>query len=160
MIAYKTIFNETLAAATDKNILYEDLIDALKKKLAKHQELETTYYGKYPFGNCFKEGVKQLTEWIQIRDLKKLFNTFTEYQDSAKELFDRTKGMEDFASKALSQIGEIQRFVRDNNENFKLLSADVKEKVKKINHFLTLEDPRNEFRHVRKAHEEVKKALD
>tara|TARA_B110000238_G_scaffold108959_1_gene118599 strand:- start:1922 stop:5425 length:3504 start_codon:yes stop_codon:yes gene_type:complete len=160
VIAYKTIFNETLAAATDKNILYEDLIDALNKKLEKHQDLETAYFGKYPFGSCFKEGFNQLTEWIQVRDLKKLFITFTEYQESAKELFDRTKGMEDFASRALSQIGEIQRFVRDNNENFKLLSADVKEKVKKINLFLTLEDPRNEFRHVRKAYDEVGKALD
>ena len=49
VIAYKTIFNETLAAATDKNILYEDLIAALKKKLAKHQELRNYLLWKVPF---------------------------------------------------------------------------------------------------------------
>ena len=160
VIAYKTIFNEALAAASDKNILYEDLIAALNKKLVKHQGLETTYFGKYPFGNCFKEGVKQLAEWIQIRDLKKLFNTFTEYQDIAKELFDRTKGMEDFAARSLNDVIEIHGFMRDNNENFKTLTAEPLEKVKSINAFLALEDPRREFRHVKKVYDEVKKALN
>ena len=35
VIAYKTIFNETLAAATDKNILYEDLDCCLEEKISK-----------------------------------------------------------------------------------------------------------------------------
>ena len=158
--AYKAVFNESLHNATDKNILFEDLIAALKSKLTKHQELERAYYGKYPFGNCFQKGVKQLTDWVQTRDLKKLFTYFIEDQDASKELFDLTKGMEDFAAKALNDVREIQVFMRDNNENFKTLSLDVLEKVKSINAFLDLEDPRREFRHVKKAYDEVKKALN
>jgi hypothetical protein len=158
--AYKAIFNETLPAATDKNILFEDLVSALQKKLSKHQELETAYYGKYPFGNCFKKAVKQLNEWVQTRDLKKLFTYFTDAQDTSKELFDLTKGMEDFAARSLNDVIDIQGFMRDNNDNFKTLPADALEKVKSINSFLALEDPRREFRHVKKAYDEVKKALN
>lgn len=158
--AYQTVFNESLKKATDKNILYEDLIDALERKLTKQQNLEKTYYGKYPFGNCFQKSVKQLSDWIQTRDLKKLFNRFIEEQDTSKELFDLTKGIEDFASKALNEVQEIKAFVRDNNDNFKMLSADVLDKVNMINDFLKLEDPRKEFRHVRKAYDEVKRALN
>lgn len=158
--AYKAIFNESLNKATDKNILYEDLIAALERKLQDQQSLEKTYYGKYPFGNCFQESAKQLLDWTQTRDLKKLFNRFVEDQDASKELFDLTKGIEDFAARALKDIQEITRFMRDNNENFKMLSADVLEKVKKINDFLKQEDPRKEFRHVKKAYDEVKQALN
>lgn len=159
--AYKHIFNETLSGATDKNVLYENLIAALTKKLEKHQNLEQSYYGKYPFGNCFRDGVKQLTDWVQTRDLKKLFEGFIEEQETSKSLFDLTKGMEDFANRAFKDLIEIKTFMRDNNDNFKMLSdAEVLEKVRRINEFLTLEDPRREFRHIKKAYDEVKKALN
>ncbi|RXP53134.1 BREX system P-loop protein BrxC [Lutibacter sp. HS1-25] len=157
--AYKNIFNEALNPATDKNILFEDLIAALTKKLTTHQELEKNYYGKYPFGNCFQAATKVLTTWIQTRDLKKLFSNFIEEQEVSKILFDTTKGMDDFIQKAFAQINEIKSFVRENNENFKMLSPENLEKVKKINDFLILEDPRKEFRHSMKAYEEVKLAL-
>ncbi len=158
--AYKAIFNESLPPATDKNILFEDLIAALSRKLTKHQELETTYYGKYNFGNCFQKGVKQLTDWVQTRDLKKLFTYFIEDQEASKELFDLTKGMEDFAARSLKDVIEIHAFMRDNNDNFKTLPKETLEKVKSINAFLDLEDPRREFRHIKKAYDEVKKALN
>lgn len=158
--AYKHIFNESIPTASDKNILYDNLIDALTRKLKKHQDLEQAYYGKYPFGNCFQEGANQLSEWVQIRDLKKLFDRFVEEQEASKKLFDLTKGMEDFANRALKDFTEIKSFMRDNNDNFKMLSdADVLEKVKNINAFLDLEDPRNQFRHIKKAYDEIKKAL-
>lgn len=160
VIAYKNIFNESIKSATNKNILYEDIIDALERKLGKQQSLETTYYGKYPFGNCFQESVKQLGDWIQTRDLKKLFSRFIENQETSKELFDLSIGIEDFAARNLRDIQEIILFMRDNNDNFKMLSEEVIEKVKKINDFLTLEDPRKEFRHIKKANDEVKQALN
>lgn len=159
VLAYKNVFNESVNSATDKNMLYEDLVAALSKELIKHQGLETAIYGKYPFGNCFQQSVKQLTAWIQTRDLKKLFDNFIEGQEASKTLFDLTKGIEDFANKFLQDISEIKTFVRDNNDNFRMLSADVLGKVRKINEFLVLEDPRSEFRHVKKAYEEVKQAL-
>jgi len=159
--AYKHIFNESIPTASDKNILYDNLIDALTRKLKTHQDLEQAYYGKYPFGNCFQEGAKQLSEWVQTRDLKKLFDRFVEEQEASKNLFDLTKGMDDFANKALKDFTEIRAFVRDNNDNFKMLSdADVLEKVRNINEFLNLEDPRSQFRHIKKAFDEVKRALN
>lgn len=159
--SYKHIFNESIPAASDKNILYDNLIDALTRKLKTHQDLEQAYYGKYPFGNCFQEGVKQLSEWVQTRDLKKLFDRFVEEQETSKNLFDLTKGMDDFANRALKDFDDIKSYMRENNDNFKMLSnKDVLEKVKNINEFLNLEDPRSQFRHIKKAYDEVKRALN
>lgn len=158
--AYKEIFNETLPATTDKNVLYENLLDSFEKKLKWHNDLEDLYYGKYPFGNCFKTGAQQVTSWSQTRNIKKLFSDIIEEQPQAKVLFDQTKGMEDFLRRAFKEYQEIAAFVREENDNVKMLGDDDLEKVKKINTFLTEEDPRNDFRHIRKAYEEVKKALN
>src|SRR5690554_107907 len=157
--AYKEIFNDTLPSATDKNSLYEDLLSALQKKLQWHQELEKAYYGKYPFGNCFQEGVQQLNTWIQTRDIKKLFTNLIEEQEHSKELFDTTKAMEDFIRRALDEYRNIMAFVREQNDNVKMLAPEDIEKVKKINDFLSQEDPRKDFRHIKKAYDEVQQAL-
>lgn len=158
--AYKHIFNESIPTSTDKNILYDDLIAALTRKRDKHEDWQQAYH-TYPFGTCFQEGVKQLSEWINTRDLKKLFDRFVEAQETSKNLFDQTKGMEDFANKALKDFMAISTFMRDNNDNFKTVSdAAVLDKAKSINEFLNLEDPRSQFRHIKKAFDEVKKALN
>lgn len=158
--AYNYVFNENINPATDKNILYEDLMDALKRKLEHHQDLEQTYFGKYPFGNCFQQGVKQLTAWIQTRDIKRFFETFIEEKENSKELFDKTKGISDFANRALKEIDDIRLYMRDNDTNFKeMMMPEVLEKAKEINSFLGLDDPRNDFRHIRKAFDEIKKDL-
>lgn len=158
--AYKHIFNEAIPTSTDKNILYDDLIAALTRKRDKHEDWQQAYY-TYPFGACFQEGVKQLSEWINTRDLKKLFDRFVEAQEASKNLFDQTKGMEDFANKALKDFMAISTFMRDNNDNFKTVSdKNVLDKAKSINEFLSLEDPRSQFRHIKKAFDEVKKALN
>src|SRR5690606_35083799 len=68
---------------------------------------------------------------------------------------------DDFASRSLKNINDIKNFMRDNNDNFKMLSkAEVLEKAKSINEFLTMEDPRREFRHTKKAFDEIKQALN
>src|SRR5690606_9346680 len=93
--------------------------------------------------------------------LKRLFEGFVEEKEAAKILFDLTKGMDDFAQRALRDMDDIKLFMRDNNENFKILKdVDVLEKVKSINEFLNSEDPRREFRHIKKAFDEVKAALN
>lgn len=157
--AFKEIFNETLVAATDKNTLYEDLLAALEKKLTWHQTMEKTYFGKFPFGDCFQQGTQQLSSWVQTRNIKKLFTNLIEEQELAKELFDKTKSMADFAERALEEYRIIRTFVREENENVKMLGPEDIGKVKKINAFLELEDPRTEFRHIYKAYNEVQQAL-
>ena len=157
--AYKVIFNDNLAGTTDKNTLYDDLIAAFKKKLDEHQLWENDYYGKYPFGNCFHKATHQLNQWIQTRDIKKLFETLIEEQEESKKLFDTAKAIQDFMSRALNDYREMMEFVRAQNDNVKMLSEEHIEKVRKINQFLGEEDPRNDFRHIKKAYDEVQQAL-
>ena len=157
--AYKSIFNENINPATDKNILFEDLVGALNKKLTAHQLLETDYFGSYPFGNCFQKAVVQLTTWTSSRDPKKLFKAVVDDQSQSKELFDLTKGMGDFISTAFRDYKQLRAFARDNKENFKELSIENQEKAQKIEDFLLMEDPRREFRHIKKAYEELFDAL-
>lgn len=156
---FKIIFNEAIPASTDKNELYENLIAALNKKVGFYQPLESDFFGAYPFGNCFQKGVQQLNAWTGNRDPKKLFKTFTESQDESKELFDLAKGMEDFINLNLRDYKQLRTFVSDNKENFKELSSDDQGKAEKIEDFLKLEDPRREFRHAKKAYDEVADAL-
>jgi hypothetical protein len=157
--SYKTIFNETLPGSTDKNELFDYLIQALNKKLLLIQPLEKDFHGKYPFGNCFQSAVNQLTKWISNRDPKKLFKSFAESTEQSKELFDLTKGMEDFINATLRDYKVLKTFVNDNKENFKELAKEDQEKAQKIEDFLLLEDPRREFRHVKKAYDELADAL-
>jgi hypothetical protein len=156
---YKVIFNETLPASSDKNELYDNLISALNKKLVFFQPLENDYYGAYPFGNCFQKAVHELNTWISNRDPKKLFKSFTESQSESKELFDLAKGMEDFINANLRDYKQLRTFVIDNKENFKELSSDDQEKAQKIEDFTKLNDPRREFRHAKKAYDELAEAL-
>jgi hypothetical protein len=156
---HKIIFNETLPTSTDKNELYENLITALSKKVSFYQPLENDFFGAYPFGNCFQKAVQQLNTWIGNRDPKKLFKTFTESQDESKELFDLAKGIEDFINANIRDYKQLRTFVNDNRENFKELTADNQEKAQKIEDFLKLDDPRREFRHAKKAYDELADAL-
>ena len=156
---YKVIFNETLPASSDKNELYDNLISSLNKKLVFFQPLENDYYGSYPFGNCFQKAVHELNTWISNRDPKKLFKSFTESQSESKELFDLAKGMEDFINANLRDYKQLRTFVNDNKENFKELNSDDQAKAQTIEDFTKLNDPRREFRHAKKAYDELAEAL-
>lgn len=156
---YKVIFNETLPASTDKNELYDYLIAALNKKATFFQPLENDYFGAYPFGNCFQKAIHELNTWISNRDPKKLFKSFAESQVDSKELFDLAKGMEDFINANLRDYKQLRSFVTDNKENFKELSNDNQAKAQTIEEFTKLNDPRREFRHAKKAYDELAEAL-
>ncbi len=161
LLAYKNIFNETLTGdqiKTDQNKLFDTLQHILTKREQNFSSLESNY-SKYAFGACFTKVKKELNQLIHIADLKKLFRIITEDQEQLKELVDNAKAMEEFAANGLTKYTEIKSFVSVNNDNFKLLAEDDLEKVKKINHFFTLEDPRTAFRHIVKAHEELENAI-
>ncbi|WP_405291007.1 BREX system P-loop protein BrxC [Algibacter sp. Ld11] len=161
LLAYKNIFNEPLTGdqiKTDQNKLFDTLQHILTKREQNFSSLESNY-SKYAFGACFTKVKKELNQFIHIADLKKLFRSITEDQEQLKELVDNAKAIEDFAANRLTKYTEIKSFVSVNNDNFKLLAEDDLEKVKKINHFFTLEDPRTAFRHIVKAHEELENAI-
>lgn len=157
--SYKIIFNESISGSTDKNELYDNLIAALSKKIKFFEPLENDYYGSYPFGNCFQKAMHELNTWIGNRDPKKLFKSFTESQDDSKELFDLAKGMEDFVNANLRDYKQLRSFVNDNKENFKELRNDDQLKAQSIDEFTKLNDPRREFRHAKKAYDELSEAL-
>lgn len=158
--AYKTIFNDSLTPSTDGNELFDTLVKALEKNAKNYYSLDKKYYGSYPFGICFQQASEQLNRWKNIRDPKKLFTTLIESQEISKELFDRVEGIKDFALRSLEDYNKMNIFINKNGENIEELEEIDRAKAMSIREFLQLEDPRKEFRHARKAYDEVKQALD
>jgi len=158
--AFKFIFNENLSSSSDGNEQFDILQTALKVQLYKFKALKKEYYGAYPFGVYFQDLVEQLNTWVLMRDPQKLFNDIINCQSSIKELFDTTKGLEDFTQRSLREYKTIRSFVNENKDDFIELEKEERGKADKICAFFKLSDPRKEFRHVRKAYDEVNNALD
>ena len=157
--SYKHIFNENISTLSDGNVMFETLTNSLSVKLKRIQPFELDYFGKYPFGGSFQKSIQQLTTWTTIRDPKRLFQDFIGSKDFAKELFDTEKGIEYFINNYLKDYTILSSFCENNKENFKEFSAENQEKAKVITDFLLLEDPRTDFRHAKKAYEELSQAL-
>ncbi len=156
---YKYIFNENIHTASDGNEMFESLLKLLSAKMKHIQPFEADYFGKYPFGGSFQKSIQQLTTWTTIRDPKKLFQDFIGLKVIAKELFDIEKGIEDFINNNFKDYSILSSFCETNKENFKEFSTDNQDKAKIITDFLLLEDPRKDFRHAKKAYEELNQAL-
>jgi len=157
--AYKHIFNENLTTSTDGSELYDSLVLRLKKLEDKYASLESSFYGKYPFGASFLQAAQQLRTWSGIRDPKILFSNLIDGQITYKELFDRAKGIEDFAINSIREFDRILAFYKANRENFTELPKVEQDKAFKVGECLKSEDPRMEFRHARKATDELVEAL-
>lgn len=162
LLAYKNIFNKALTGEhlqTDQNKLFDALKDILSKNEQHFSDLESNYR-TYAFATCFTKAKKAAQQLGLIADLKKLFRNLIEDQEVLKELVDLTKAMEEFANSRLQKYNEIKSFVGVNNDNFKLLSEEDLTKVKKVNQFFDIEDPRTAFRHIVKASDELETALN
>jgi hypothetical protein len=157
--SYKHIFNENISTSSDGNEMFETLTNSLSVKSKRIQPFESDYFGKFPFGGSFQKSIQQLTTWTTIRDPKRLFQDFIGSKDFAKELFDTEKGIEDFINNNFKDYTILSSFCENNKENFKEFSAENQTKAKTITDFLLLEDPRKDFRHAKKAFEELSQAL-
>lgn len=157
--AFRDIFNRDLVGTTDGNELYQQLLEEFKKEQAQYQPMEEEYYGTYPFGNCFHETAKLLNRWANIRDPKSLFDLVRSEKTTAKTLLDLAKGMKEFIGQYRKEYDAISQFYKNHRENILELGIDVQEKADKIATFLHSEDPRSDFRHIRKAYDEVKSSL-
>lgn len=156
--AFRQIFNQDLKHTTDANILVEQI----KEECTKLREEYGSYneqYRVYPFGTAFQKVTDKLTEWIERRDVKGLFNGIIDGQDSAKALNDEAKALKEFTNRAIKEYDSIKAFYEMNQSNFGALSENGKELASKIGDFLKLVSPQSDFRHIRKAHEELKKEL-
>jgi len=157
--SYKHIFNENISTSSDGNEMFETLTNSLLVKSKRIQPFESDYFGKFPFGGSFQKSIQQLTTWTTIRDPKRLFQDFIGSKDFAKELFDTEKGIEDFINNNFKDYTILSSFCENNKENFKEFSVENQTKAKTITDFLLLEDPRKDFRHAKKAYEELNQAL-
>ncbi|GEO05551.1 hypothetical protein AAE02nite_32150 [Adhaeribacter aerolatus] len=156
---FREVFNLDLSATSDGNELSELIIAKLVQISKEYISLENDYHGKYPFGESFYSLRNKLQEWATKRNPKQLFQLLENEKLVVKELFDKAKGMKDFANRARADYDAIKRFYQDNQQNFKALPPSAQEKAEKMGEFLKLEDPRFEFRHVRKAYDELKAEL-
>ncbi|MCB0517804.1 MAG: BREX system P-loop protein BrxC [Lewinellaceae bacterium] len=159
LLDFREIFNYDLHATTDSDELFNNLKAAFKKEIEQYQPFEDNYHGTYLFGIYFHNTTKLLNNWANIRDPKALFTTMADVKASAKKLLDNAKGMAEFATDSAKDYDAIRKFHEANKENFLELSPDEQEKADKMADFLKMDDPRREYRHIRKAYDEVKKAL-
>lgn len=157
---FRDIFNRDLPNVTEGNELYQLLLEAFSRELSLYQPLEEEFHGTYPFGTVFHEASKMLNRWAGTRDPKALFDALRTGKDNAKVLLDFAKGMHDFTGQYRKDYDAIKAFYNSNQENIRELDIAALEKADKIAHFLKLEDPRSEYRHIRRAYDEVKAALN
>ena len=157
--SYNSIFNEKMVTATDGNELFEILIKSLNGHIDDFKALEAKYR-TYPFGASFMESVNLLSGWTNIRDPKKLFDEITEGESVSKELIDKTRKIGDYLVRAFDEYKAIKVFYESSNENFKELNKDDQDKGELLKSFLQEEDITNQFRHAKKAYEELKSAID
>ena len=158
--SFREIFNRDIPSTTDGSILFDTLVEELRRQQEKNDPLIDSYHGTYPFGNIFKEVAKKLKKWLEIRDPNLLFAEFTADTQSSASLFDTAKSIAEFAVQQIRDWDAIRKFYEANTENFTELSPENQEKAERIGDFLRLADPRKEYRHARKAYEELKQALN
>lgn len=100
-----------------------------------------------------------LTNWLQIRDTKKLFNALVTEKDQAKIIHDESKSIQDFINRMLPDYDKIRRFIEDNQANFSLLTESDIEKSQDLIKYLQNDTPQTDFRHKKKLMEELKKSI-
>jgi len=159
VLAYNTIFNEKIPKATDGNDLLDALLKGLNEHISDFKTLEAKYR-TYPFGDSFMKCTNSLSEWANIRDPKKLFKTITEGEVAAKQLIDDTRKIGDYLVRTFEEYKAIRSFYDINFDNFKELPQDQQDKGELLKEFLEIEDLTAQFRHAKKAYEDLKDAID
>ena len=159
MRAYADVFNETMSPSTDGNELFDKLKAAFKKRHEEYAGSEKEFYGHYPFGVVFRDFREKLAELMAARDPKILFSKLCDQQTDLKKQFDQTKGIADFIFRAKNDYDAIRKFYDTHRDNIEALGPDLQEKADRIEQFLKNDDPRFDFRHIKPAYEEIRKAL-
>ena len=159
MESYRFIFNEELPETSDADALFTSLKEALKTKRNHYHGLQETYYGVHPWGKAFHSAVELLGSWMEIRDLKRLFQSVQDGVNFAKETLDGAKAMQGFAERSGAPYAQLKSFMANEASNLAQLDAEAQGKAAGVRDFLELEDPTREFRQAMKAKEELEKAL-
>lgn len=156
--SFNNIFNENISVSTDGNDLCEILTTAINKHIDNLTTLKEKYK-IYPFGSLFSDSANLLSDWVKIRDPKRLFSEINEGETRAKELIDKTKKNEDYLIRVFDEYKDMKAFNESNNENFKELSEVDQDKGSLLKSFLEEEDITNSFRDAKNSYDELKLAI-
>ncbi len=158
--AWKTVFNEHIPPTGDGNALFDDLIkNRIHSKLLEWRKYKQDYV-LYPFAIHFSELTDLLTDWLETRDPKRLFEIMDNEAAKLALLVDICKNLVDFINRNLSDYNDIKRYCEQNDENFHQLSDDEKQKAESLKAFFKADNPVDEFRVILKSHKEHKQALN
>lgn len=160
LTAWKQIFNEYLPATGDGNALFDNLKDNKIPDLIKAWNQVKGKCDNYPFIKSLNELTETLSQWREIREPKRLFETLDKSSLEMAGLMDRCRNLQDFVEDQLEAYKEMRLFCSRNQENFHHLEDGDKEKARKLAAFIESEWPVDEFRIYKKMHAELKTAID
>ncbi|MEO6670171.1 MAG: BREX system P-loop protein BrxC, partial [Ferruginibacter sp.] len=158
--AFREIFNQDIPHTSDGNKLFGDIIDWAKQYKKANEHNLQTYYGKYPFGEHLFLYDEMLKNWIEIRDIKKMFDSLIAGKGMAKQWHDNAKAIQDFINRMLPEYEKMGQFVAENRNNFTLLSYEDVSKSEELVAYLVNHTPQTDFRHKKKLVEELKASIN
>jgi len=154
--SFREIFNQDIAHTTDGAKLFGEITDWLAQYKAVMQPLAKTWYGKQPFGAPLQRYYEKLSAWLQEKDMRKLFTTLVAEKERAKEIHDAAKAVQDFITRMYGEWEKMRQFVEENRTNFPLLKEEDVAKSNELSEYLKAELPHVDFRHKKRAYEELK----
>lgn len=157
--AHRDVFNEELRETTDGNELFDLLVESLNKTVDQFHGLNDSYRS-YAFSAAFSAFIQDLNSLVHIRDPKVLFQNFVDKQLPLKEKRDHAEKIADWAQRALPEFDKIKTFITSNESNLNELDEDQKEIFQGLKEYLKSETPVNDFRHKKKAKEELEEYLN
>lgn len=158
--AWKTVFNEHIPPTGDGNALFDDLIkNRIHSKLIDWRKYKQDYV-VYPFAVHFSELTDQLTDWLDTRDPKRLFELMDNKALKLASIVDNCKNLVDFINHNLSDYNDIKRYCEQNDENFHQLGDNDRRKAEVLKTFFKADNPVDEFRVMLKSHKELKQTLN
>jgi hypothetical protein len=157
--AWKTIFNEHIPPTGDGNALFDDLIkNRIYTKYLEWRKCKQEN-ASYPFATHLSELTDKLTDWLEVRDPKRLFEIMEEEAPVMATLVDTCKNIIDFIIHNLPDYNDIKRYCEQNDENFHQLGDEERRKADLLKAFFKADNPVDEFRGMIKSHKELKTAL-
>ena len=157
--AWFNIFNEYIQPTSDGNKLFETLLSLIEKQKDKWFKVKNEYEN-YPFAKHFGELSDKLSNWLAVRDPKRLLENIFKETTSMTNLVDLCKNLKDFADNSITDYNDIKRYCDNNEENFYKLDTENRNKVDLLKKFFLSDNPSNDFRTYKKIHIELKSEVN
>ena len=157
---FKLIFNESIDNNdSDANLVFDEIKKKLQPKVDFFRPLMNSTTG-HIFNKHFISFVKELDALTITRDMSRLFEQLDEKKDELKLLRDHCEKLSEFVEVQIKDYEAIQRFRKENEQNFSNLNPDDFEKSKKLYTYYTTEDlPSDSFPQIKKIHKELSDAI-